>query len=64
MPGSDLKIHSSSILLDTCPSVCLLGVNAENEHAIIAAHSEYLSKGGIFYSINPPSEFLLPALCT
>lgn len=64
MPGSDLKIHSSSILLDTCPSVCLLGVNAENELAIIAKHSEYLSRGGVFYSINPPSEFLLPALCT
>jgi SAM-dependent methyltransferase len=62
LPGTQLEIKSSHILVNHAPSVCLLGVNSENETHILSKHASYLEIGGVFLSIHPPSNMLIPPL--
>jgi hypothetical protein len=55
MPGSQLPILSAKALYERGIDVCLLGVNFECEDKVIAKHREFLNKGGVFFSVLPPS---------
>ena len=57
MPGSRLEICASDRLHIDSISICLLGVNTENENKVIEKHNNSANKI-IFYSILPPSERL------
>lgn len=60
MPGSRLPIFSRSKLHDDNVRVCLLGVNAENERAVMAAIRGDGLRGMRYWSIHPPSDLLPP----
>ena len=60
MPGSRLPIVSGDKLMSTDVDLCLLAVNAESESKVIDRHSDYRERGGVFASILPPSDRLLP----
>jgi SAM-dependent methyltransferase len=60
MPGTSIKISSSDELLKNSMDICLLSVNTECEEKVIAKHQEWLLNGGIFHSVNPPSNKLIP----
>ena len=58
LPGSRLPIYPSSELESKNVGLCLLSVNAETENRVISKHREFIDKGGVFISINPPSDLL------
>jgi len=58
MPGSHLPILPSSKLYSEGISLCLLGVNTENENRVLKKHKKWSEDGGEFFSIFPPSELL------
>lgn len=58
LPGSRLPIYPSSELEAKNVGLCLLSVNAETENRVISKHREFIDKGGVFISINPPSDLL------
>jgi len=60
MPGGRLPIVPSESLYSLGIDICLLGVNTENEDKVISKHSEWTRNGGIFWSVLPPSDRLLP----
>ena len=60
MPGSKLPILPSSHLETDHIGVCLLAVNTECEDMVIEKHEAYTERGGIFYSVLPPSNRLPP----
>lgn len=60
MPGGKIPIVSSETLYSLGIDICLLGVNTESEDKVIAKHSEWVQNGGIFWSVLPPSDRLLP----
>jgi len=60
MPGSRLPIVGGDNLLESDVDLCLLAVNAESESKVIDRHAAYRQRGGVFASILPPSERLLP----
>lgn len=60
MPGGRLPIFSSEVLYTESIDICLLGVNTENEDKVIKKHHPWASDGGVFWSLLPPSERLLP----
>lgn len=60
MPGGRLPIVSSEILYTQGIDICLLAVNAENEDKVISKHLKWKEKGGQFWSVFPPSNYLLP----
>lgn len=60
MPNTTLKVVSSDQLLAGSIDICLLSVNTECEDKVINRHSEWLNKGSKFYSVNPPSDILMP----
>lgn len=60
MPGSHLPIVSGETLEKDGYDLCMLAVNAENEHKVIARHAAYEQKqAGRFVSLLPPSDRLL-----
>jgi len=59
VPGCRLPILSSQRLYDDDISICLLGVNTENEQRVMARHARWMESGGKFRSILPPSNMLL-----
>jgi len=60
MPGGKLPIKPSCSLYSLNIGICLLGVNTENEEKVMAKHDAWIKNGGIFWSILPPSDMLLP----
>ena len=60
MPGGMIPIMPSSALYSLNIGICLLGVNTENEEKVMAKHEAWIKNGGIFWSILPPSDMLLP----
>jgi hypothetical protein len=60
MPGGRLPIVSSDILYSQKIDICLLAVNTENEEKVINRNITWAKQGGIFWSIFPPSNRLLP----
>ena len=56
MPGTRLPICSSSALLERDIELCLLGINPDIEEKIIANHSGFRDRGGVFQSIYPNSK--------
>lgn len=60
MPGGKIPILSSSALYEKGIDIVLLGVNTENEEKVINKHEKWVSNGGQFWSILPPSDLLLP----
>jgi SAM-dependent methyltransferase len=60
MAGSRLPIVQPSALVEREVSLCLLGVNAENEDAVISRNADFVARGGEFVSIHPPSPRLPP----
>jgi SAM-dependent methyltransferase len=58
LPGSKLQIVPSSALNKRAIDLCLLAVNTECEEMVMAKHSEYLDRGGVFVSVLPPSDRL------
>jgi SAM-dependent methyltransferase len=60
MPGSRIPIIPGSELEKSSVDLCLLAVNAESEDTVVSNHSAYLSRGGRFASVLPPSDRLLP----
>jgi len=60
MPGGKLPIKSSNALYDESVDICLLAVNTENEEKVIKKHKKWLEKSGVFWSVLPPSDRLLP----
>lgn len=61
VPGCCLQIESSEKLYENGISVCLLGVNTENEKHVMSRHNNWDRNGNYFRSILPPSEILLEA---
>ncbi|HEX9871562.1 MAG TPA: class I SAM-dependent methyltransferase, partial [Candidatus Tectomicrobia bacterium] len=59
MPGSHLPIIPGENLDRDHYDLCMLAVNAENEHKVIAKHRDYQENGGQFVSLLPPSNLLL-----
>lgn len=51
IPGTTLQISPSKVLLDRPIGVCLMAVAPESEKRVMAAHSEFTSRGGRFASI-------------
>jgi SAM-dependent methyltransferase len=51
MPGSGLRVRSTSVLMDERIDLCLLALSPESEKKVIAARHEYASRGGVFRSI-------------
>jgi 2-polyprenyl-3-methyl-5-hydroxy-6-metoxy-1,4-benzoquinol methylase len=60
MPGGRLPIFPSESLYSLDIDICLLGVNTENEDKVISKHLEWVLNGGVFWSVLPPSDRLLP----
>lgn len=60
LPGKNIPIISGAEINDHDIGLVLLGVNTEVEDKVIQKHQEYIARGGIFYSILPPSEILPP----
>jgi 2-polyprenyl-3-methyl-5-hydroxy-6-metoxy-1,4-benzoquinol methylase len=60
MPGAKLPIVPSDNLGKRDIKICLLAVNTESEDTVINKHSDYVNKGGVFYSVLPPSDRLPP----
>ncbi len=60
MPGGKLPIVSSDALYSEEIDICLLAVNTENEDKVISKHAKWVRDGGVFWSILPPSDRLLP----
>lgn len=60
MPGGRLPIVPSDALYSENIDICLLAVNAENEEKVITKHEKWVQRGGVFWSILPPSARLLP----
>lgn len=58
MPGSRLSILPSSALRENSIDLCLLAVNSECEERVIGKHPDFLERGGVFFSLLPPSERL------
>ena len=52
-PGTDLAIVGSQVLLEQEVTLCLLGVNPQNQPAVYARQRAYLDSGGRFLSIFP-----------
>jgi 2-polyprenyl-3-methyl-5-hydroxy-6-metoxy-1,4-benzoquinol methylase len=59
MPGSHLPIEPGEKLNRDRYDLCMLAVNEENEHKVIAKHRDYQERGGQFVSLLPPSAILL-----
>lgn len=55
MPGSQLPIVSSEVLMSRDVKVCLTAVNPMSEDRVVARHKAFVEKGGIFASIFPAS---------
>lgn len=55
LPGARLPIEAGGLLDSGAVSLCLLMVNAESEEKVMAAHPEFLNRGGQFVSLCPPS---------
>jgi hypothetical protein len=51
---------TSDILYTQKIDICLLAVNTENEEKVINRHSKWIQQGGLFWSVFPPSDRLLP----
>ena len=62
MPGGKIPIVPSDQLYSAHIDICLLTVNTENEDKVINKHENWVSSGGQFWSIFPPSDRLLPVL--
>jgi SAM-dependent methyltransferase len=60
MPGGRIPIVSSDALYSMEIDICLLAVNTENEGKVIAKHEKWITQGGTFWSVLPPSDMLLP----
>jgi len=60
MPGGKIPILPSSALYQKGIDIVLLAVNTENEEKVINKHKNWVSNGGQFWSILPPSDRLLP----
>lgn len=60
MPGSHLPILPNSTLYSDGITLCLLAVNTENEERVLEKHKKWSDDGGVFFSIFPPSDRLLP----
>jgi 2-polyprenyl-3-methyl-5-hydroxy-6-metoxy-1,4-benzoquinol methylase len=60
MPGSHLPILSGETLETADIHLCILAVNAENEEKVIRRRGRYVSRGGRFVSMHPPSHRILP----
>ncbi len=60
MPGGKLPIEPSSALYSRGIDICLLAVNTENEEKVIGKHATWVQNGGLFWSLLPPSDRLLP----
>ena len=60
MPGGKIPIVPSDKLNSAHIDICLLTVNTENEDKVINKHENWVSNGGQFWSIFPPSDRLLP----
>ena len=50
MPGSQIPIFGSSVLLDKGISICILSISPDIEDNIIAKNNNFLNKGGLFAS--------------
>ncbi len=59
MPIGNLEIIGSDALYDKNISVCLLGLNPQNQPKVIKKHEHYVEHGGIFVSIFPGSNAYL-----
>lgn len=59
LPGAHLPIVPGAALDESDVRLCLLGVNAEVEHKVIARRSRFTERGGVFRSVHPPSPLLL-----
>ncbi|MGP8281862.1 MAG: class I SAM-dependent methyltransferase [Desulfomonilaceae bacterium] len=59
VPGCRLPIKSSATLYSDKISLCLLGVNTENEENVMGKHKTWAKDDKYFRSILPPSKMLL-----
>lgn len=59
-PGCKLPIASGEELYKSNIDICFLAVNVENEHKVIDKHQKWVTAGGTFLSLIPPSELLPP----
>ena len=60
MPGGKIPIVSSDALYSQSIDICLLAVNTENEDKVINKHDSWVKQSGVFWSLLPPSDRLLP----
>ena len=56
MPVGNLKIVGSEALYSEDISVCILGLNPENQPAVMKNNIKFAEQGGIFTTIFPSSE--------
>lgn len=56
MPVASLPILGSQELYNNKTSICLLGLNPQNQPKVIAKHQAFLDSGGRFLSVFPGSE--------
>jgi 2-polyprenyl-3-methyl-5-hydroxy-6-metoxy-1,4-benzoquinol methylase len=59
-PWSKLPIVSGEALYEANIVICFLAVNVENESKVILKHHKWVSDGGLFWSLIPPSRLLPP----
>lgn len=59
MPIGEIKILDSDSLYTENVSLCLLGLNPQNHPKLMAKHTRFIKKGGMFASIFPGTNFYL-----
>ena len=62
MPVGGIEILSADSLYSREVSLCLLGLNPLNQPKVIAKHTSFTRKGGVFASIFPGTDLTLEAL--
>jgi SAM-dependent methyltransferase len=59
LPGTQLRISPSSVLLQQAVRVCLMAVAPESEPKVLARNQEFIARGGRFASIFAASDHAL-----
>jgi len=59
IPGTQLQISSTDVLLQHPFSVCLMAVAPDSEPRVLARHQEFINRGGRFASIFAASDYAM-----